>query len=183
MTGTVWDEARTERLRKMQADKLTTCEIAIAMGISRNAAIGKLYRMGLQPAGQLANRGNGGRVIVRKLKPAKPQPDPQPPADPLDLKGPTPSQRARWGVGGGNRHVMQPTPAIPFVDKFQAPTASAVRFFAMQSHHCKFPLNAAVPIARHLVCGRPRVKSGLPGDPYCRSCSDIAINQSRRKTA
>lgn len=44
----VWDEKAVETLKKMLADKHTFSEIGRRLGITRNAALGKAHRLGLQ---------------------------------------------------------------------------------------------------------------------------------------
>lgn len=42
-----WTDERTDRLKSLAADKMTAGKIALAMGVTRNAVIGKLSRIGV----------------------------------------------------------------------------------------------------------------------------------------
>lgn len=68
VSGTLgWTEPRVEQLKSLYSDGLSASQIAAEMGeFSRNAVIGKVHRLGLEPRG---HTGNGLPREPRKYKP------------------------------------------------------------------------------------------------------------------
>lgn len=63
-----WTDERIERLKQLWEEGVTTAEIGRLIGVTKNAVIGKVHRIGLQP-----------RVITQK---------PPPKRNPFDFTGP-----------------------------------------------------------------------------------------------
>jgi GcrA cell cycle regulator len=63
-----WTEDRIERLKQLWEEGVTTAEIGRMIGVTKNAVIGKVHRIGLQP-----------RVITQK---------PPPKRNPFEFTGP-----------------------------------------------------------------------------------------------
>src|SRR6202051_508221 len=67
-----WPAQRTEQLRHCVGSGLTCSQIAAEIGVTRNAVIGKIHRLGLSPA-----RPAG--ALARCLPPRRPDPPVSPP--------------------------------------------------------------------------------------------------------
>ncbi len=88
--GASWDNARVDLLKNLWADGLPASEIAARLGgVSRNAVIGKVHRLGLagrsrSPRRTSPRRTSAGRVSMRKPvlspRPCPATPDRLPPA-------------------------------------------------------------------------------------------------------
>jgi len=50
MTAATWTAERIEQLRSFVVTGLTCSQIAAEIGVTRNAVIGKIHRLGLSPA-------------------------------------------------------------------------------------------------------------------------------------
>jgi GcrA cell cycle regulator len=59
MTTATWTPERVEQLRTHIATGLTCSEIAAEIGVSRNAVIGKIHRLGLAPGRPTSGSGSG----------------------------------------------------------------------------------------------------------------------------
>lgn len=71
-----WTDERVTRLRKLVANKCSAGQIAMQIGCSRNAVIGKVARLGLSFAGSTKRLGYGeasGYVRVRRPRLPKPK--------------------------------------------------------------------------------------------------------------
>ena len=69
-----WDDAKVHRLMALRDKGFSAMEIGKALGVSRNAVIGKLARMGLGLKGRQSVKARGGRPRKhRRAKPSMPQ--------------------------------------------------------------------------------------------------------------
>jgi hypothetical protein len=72
--GVAWTDERVERLKELQADGLSCSLIADELGgITRNAVIGKLYRLGLAGHGQPTRTARGPRMLRLTRAPRLPR--------------------------------------------------------------------------------------------------------------
>jgi GcrA cell cycle regulator len=126
--GTPWPEERVERLKQCVADKMSASQIAANLGgVTRNAVIGKIARLGLCLA-----RGPNGRLPG----PPRPRARARPPKSPRNR----PWQQSSTPIA--------PTPPPPAV---LAPASSPVTFMDLDEKcQCHWPLD------RKLFCGAPR---------------------------
>lgn len=103
---TTWDDDRIARLKARYADGCTPSEIANEFGLSRNAVIGKLHRLGLVPPKNPAKpKPNGGnfryRSATKPSGPKLPEGLPLPPdCKPVHLLDATVDQ-CRYPIGEG----------------------------------------------------------------------------------
>lgn len=141
-----WTEERIERLRAMVKDGLSGRQIATALGVTRNAVIGKASRLKLglhgkgvrEPAPKSPNRGNAtAGSILRRLAARK-------------------EQEAR-----SESKVMPrlPTYRASAVDE---PGVDCTYLLGLNSHTCRWPVGA-VTGAGQLFCGARRAE----GSSYC----------------
>ena len=56
MSATMWPEEKVERLRKLHADGLSCSQIGMQIGKTRNAVIGKLFRLGIASNVEIVRR-------------------------------------------------------------------------------------------------------------------------------
>jgi GcrA cell cycle regulator len=120
-----WTDERCDLLRKLHAEGLSFSQIGGQLGCSRNAAIGKAQRIGLEKRGP-AFRSN-------KSISAKPR-----------------GRRVRIRIVGNA--VKQPRPELDLPDEL-APeiVCDPVTLLNLQSHHCRWPVSGEG--ASMLFCG------------------------------
>lgn len=103
-----WSDAAVETLKALWADeRLTAAVIARRLGVSRNAVLGKIHRLGL------SNRG-AGRKVARAHRPASRRRPPRQAARPRakpPQPGPDPAARAAVEVGPGLVPHLEDIPA------------------------------------------------------------------------
>ena len=151
-----WTDERVEALKKLWQDGLSASQIAKQLGgVTRNAVIGKVHRLGLS-----------GRATPSK--PARPA-----------FKAPRP-QRPAAAAPAAPRRLAEP--AAPVV---VAPTASPVRYveeepgsatvLTLGAHMCKWPIGD--PSSDNFTfCGR-RASEG----PYCGEHARVAYQPAQTK--
>lgn len=147
--GAAWTEERVDRLSALWATGLSASQIAAELGgVSRNAVIGKVHRLGLS-----------GRATTA----AKPRP-PRAPKNRL-LRSPVGSIRHR-----GN--LAMASPDFQLDEEYLEVTAEVVpmaRYLTLEQlepSSCRWPIgDPASPDFR--FCGAPAV----PGQSYCGPCA------------
>lgn len=80
----VWTDERVEELKRLWGEGLTTGEIGKALGVSKNAVVGKAHRLGLK----------GRPSPIKRVKQAKPKAEPKI-RSVIDLSAHT----CRWPIG------------------------------------------------------------------------------------
>ena len=148
-----WTDDRIDQLKKLWAAGLTCSEIAGELGgVSRNAVIGKVHRLGL------------GRVHVNsnaEKKTSEPKPGQRRPTMariPMRPKAESPPIAAEPNED-----------AAPEIDDI-AP-ATLVQFLDLTDETCKWPVGD-VQAPNFGFCGRPP----LAGTPYCAGHRRISLN-------
>lgn len=134
-----WTDDRVAHLKAGWAAGHSCRTIANALGVSRNAVIGKVHRLGL-PGRALRHK----KVARSGMRPTyvrqQPRPKPKPSRRPSPL----------FDI------LANPPPHIDDVARF--------KFHALEPHHCRWPVNE--PGAHEFgFCGCPRA----PGLSYCPS--------------
>lgn len=150
-----WTDERVEMLKKLWQDGLSASQIAKQLGgVTRNAVIGKVHRLGLS-----------GRAAPSK------------PARPV-FKAPRP-QRPAAAAPSAPRRIAEPATAAPvpvpapvrFVD--EAPGSATV--LTLGAHMCKWPIGD--PSSDNFTfCGR-RASEG----PYCGEHAQVAYQPVQAK--
>ena len=167
-----WNEERVEQLRKLWMDGLSASQIAgeLGNGITRNAVIGKVHRLGLsgrvRAAGSSAPRQRS--ATVRAPRPS------------------TPARRRNTMGGGGvagntalayaQRPYIMPAPKP--IEEVLIPMCERVTIMELREGMCRWPLgDPATPDFRY--CGG---KSDT-GATYCMAHSRMAYQpvQDRRR--
>jgi GcrA cell cycle regulator len=146
---TGWSDDRVELLSKLWGEGLSASQIAAALGggVTRNAVIGKVHRLGLSGR---AKPGAGAAARPAKPRPATPL-APQadgvrtPPRDPEQLMRPTLVADQRWDV-----------------EQVEIPESQRVSIMELRDTTCRWPLgDPSKP--DFAFCGG-RAVTGLP---YC----------------
>ena len=163
-----WNDERVELLKKMWLDGMSASQIAgeLANGITRNAVIGKVHRLGLS-----------GRVKA----PTQSQPRPRPQVRPARTSSP-----ARSGGGGGGSPMVRGNTALAFAPRIHEapspkpleevliPMSERVTIMELKEAMCRWPLgDPATPEFRY--CGG---KSTI-GESYCTYHSRVAYQPAQ----
>ena len=171
-----WTDERVELLKKLWNQGLSASQIAseLAGGITRNAVIGKVHRLGLS--------GRAKSPAPQQARPRKPAT--RAPSHPMTHTAPAPSPVAR-----GNLAVMpKATPIVaPIVELAPAPVAEVVipmservTIMELRDTMCRWPHGD--PTSEDFrFCGA----KSPPGAPYCPFHAQIAYQPSldRRRSA
>ena len=151
-----WTSERVEKLKALQARKLSGSAIAAEFGVTRNTVMGKLARLGLNcesmPPSKRGSRNPNVKRAIELKKSARPKPAPSRPWRPA----PSPERTA-----------VEPTPA------------TACTLFDLTNETCRYPCGA--PMARaELFCGSPEADFAA-GVVYCSAHSAIAFCPPRQR--
>ena len=153
----MWPAARTARLRVLVDEgEMSFGEIALDLGVTRNAVIGKHNRMGLS--------GVPAKKRVRMALPPKPVPKP-----PAPVWRPQPRPEPSKGAS------PEPSPEPPMPQ--ETSSATAVDFLGLTERSCRFPLwdhTSHVPFYDQMYCGAV----ALDRRPYCGACTRKAFGLS-----
>lgn len=150
----MWTQARVDMLRELVADptKPSAAVIADAIGgVSRNAVIGKVNRLGLS----LPNKGRNQYSVGR-------------PRAPRQARQP---RTAKLPRGGFSTVPVEPTPPpAPVVVSYD----HMIPFAQLENENCRFPLwSGDPPMNEKLYCGAPTANLAK-GHPYCPAHCAIA---------
>lgn len=162
-----WTDERVELLRKLWLDGLSASQIAaeLANGITRNAVIGKVHRLGLS-----------GRIKTPSTAAPRPRSKPQGqrPASPRASSGP--SMRGNTALAYAPRVHESPAPKPEL--EVVIPMSERVTIMELREAMCRWPLGDPAT-AEFRYCGG---KSEI-GDPYCTYHARIAYQpaQDRRR--
>ena len=168
-----WNDERVELLKKMWLDGMSASQIAaeLSNGITRNAVIGKVHRLGLS-----------GRVKA----PTQAQPRPRP-----QVRSPrSTTPRMGGGGGGGGSPMVRGNTALAFaprmheapvqrpIEEVVIPMSERGTIMELKEAMCRWPLgDPATPEFRYCG-GRSEI-----GDPYCTYPARVAYQpaQDRRR--
>lgn len=161
-----WTDERVELLRKLWLDGLSASQIAneLSNGITRNAVIGKVHRLGL--SGRVKSSApSAPRQRAKPLRPASPRPN-------------TP------GVRGNTALAFKPLPmeaqAPAPLEDVVIPISERVTIMDLKEAMCRWPLGDPTT-AEFRFCGAK--KPGSITGPYCAYHNRIAYQpiQERRR--
>jgi GcrA cell cycle regulator len=152
-----WTDERVELLKKLWQDGLSASQIAKQLGgVTRNAVIGKVHRLGL--SGRAAPS-KPARTVFKAPRPARPV-----------ASAPSAPRR----IAEATAVATQPQPAR-YVD--EEPGLATV--LTLGAHMCKWPIGDPA-LESFTFCGR-RTGEG----PYCQEHSQVAYQppQARKKSS
>ncbi len=147
-----WTEERVETLKKLWAEGLSAAQIANKIGgVTRNAVIGKVHRLGLS-----------GRAT-----PTKPQRGcaPSAPQQPQGATAAPPREEIK-------SVIPEPEFAAPLV----LDTGDSATVATIQNNMCKWPIGDPARDDFHF-CGQPT----LPGKSYCAYHAHMAFQPPQRR--
>ena len=155
-----WSDDRVEVLKKLWQDGLSASQIARQLGgVSRNAVIGKVHRMGL--SGRAAPS-KPRRTALSGERPARPA---------------TPRQtlpRARGGSGAAPGSA--PTTSRPLRIRYLDEAPGSATVLTLGAHMCKWPIGD--PLSDGFTfCGRRADDCG----PYCHEHAQVAYQPAQAK--
>ena len=151
-----WTDERVELLKRLWQEGLSASQIAKQLGgVTRNAVIGKVHRLGLSGR---ATPSKPARTVFKAPRPARPV---SAPSLPRRLAEPA-------------AHAMQPAP-VRYVD--EPPGTATV--LTLGAHMCKWPIGDPA-LESFTFCGR-RTDEG----PYCHEHTQVAYQpaQAKKKTS
>lgn len=185
-----WTDERVETLKKMWAEGQSASQIAKELGgVTRNAVIGKVHRLGL--SNRTPGKGEGeGEAPAEAPKSAAPQPKPAAAAPKAEAPRPRAEQEARPAATAApapnpppRRQVVpagQPLPPQPSANEISPEALAKVgeiekkarklKLMELTERTCKWPIGD--PATEDFwFCGLP----AQPGKPYCEAHVGVAF--------
>lgn len=186
-----WTDERVELLKKMWGEGQSASQIAKELGgVTRNAVIGKVHRLGLSNragAGASAKAGGAAKAKAAPKPKAEAKPKAKPAAkpaaeaaEPAPAKPAVPARRAIIPAG-------QPLPPQPSANEISAEAlakknevekkAKKISVMELTEKTCKWPIGDPAT-EEFWFCGLP----SQPGKPYCEAHVGVAFQpmSSRR---
>jgi len=157
-----WTDERVELLKKYWGEGLTATQIAGRLGgVTRNAVIGKVHRLGLS-----------GRATTTRLKSPRPR---------RQIANAKRMQKARLSKPEGftaQPHYGDAEPYVPPVEEIEIPLEERKSLQDLTENSCRWPIGDPQTPEFHF-CNRQKV----PGLPYCEhhSCRAFHVPQSRKR--
>jgi GcrA cell cycle regulator len=164
-----WTEERVEQLKKLWQDGLSASTIAAQLGgVTRNAVIGKVHRLGL--SGRSKTVTTSARSGHSKPRPASQRPSVQP------LSFGNTALKARTAPAPAPRPMPAAEP-IPF----PMPTGEKISILQLSERTCRWPIgDPATP--EFGFCGEGKEPGGAPYCPYhCRVAYQPVVDRRREK--
>ena len=195
-----WTDERVETLKRMWGEGLSASQIAKELGgVTRNAVIGKVHRLGL--SNRDAEEAAPAPEPVVEVKPepkpepvkAKPEPKPEPvkarpePAAPEPEPEPEPAPTPAFTPRRPIVPAGQPLPPQPSANEISPETLASARevekrarklsLMELTERTCKWPIGDPAT-DKFWFCGLP----SQPGKPYCEAHVSVAFQpmSSRR---
>lgn len=143
-----WTDERVELLKKLWGEGLSASQIAGRLGgVSRNAVIGKVHRLGLS-----------GRATTSRMKSHRPR------ARAAAAKRTTAKSRFATVGNPALRALYHPDaePFVPPAEELVIPLAERKTIQTLTECSCRWPIGDPQMSDFHF-CGKPKV----PGLPYC----------------
>lgn len=148
MGATTWTDEQVDRLTTRWRDGASCTQIAAELGggLTRNAIIGKLHRLGITDADRP-------RPVARPRRPRAPR-----------VQRAIEHRRATLSPTREPRAKAEPAPAPQLAP---ISTEHMRQFHELEDCHCRWPLwHKDTPFSDQFYCGAPTAKVSL-GIPYC----------------
>lgn len=193
-----WTDERVETLKRMWSEGQSASAIAKELGgVTRNAVIGKVHRLGLSNRNEEAEAKPAPAPAAekkpeKKPAPAKPEPAPQPEAVKPEPAAPAKDEEAPQPAftPAPRRPIVpagQPLPPQPSANEISPEALASVRevekkarklsLMELTERTCKWPIGDPAT-DKFWFCGLP----SQPGKPYCEAHVGVAFQpmSSRR---
>ena len=167
-----WTDRKVEKLRDLWDQGLSTAEIGKKLGVSKNAVVGKVHRLGLEGRAPQAAKAPAPASAKAKNPPPRPAPGKKktPPAPPVASRSVRVPMKPHAPKTAVPERVKAP-------QKSAAPAAakpkSGVPLVDLVSDQCCWPADGGEGEAQ-LFCGKKVFKS----KPYCLEHCILAYNMS-----
>ena len=179
-----WTPERIETAKAMWIAGRSATEIANHLGgLTRNAVIGKVHRLGLMRSERTAKKAPASPKRIKEAKPASAPKRKKSGAGPMgSLEGHRPN------VIKGVQGAQPSQKVVPIESAIKArlraaETANAaarrVGIMDLQRGECRWPVNDAAKGGEHLFCAAP----AIPGKPYCAAHAAVAYQAAREPGA
>ena len=164
-----WTDERVELLRKLWLDGLSASQIAseLSNGITRNAVIGKVHRLGLS-----------GRAKAPSQAAPRPRPAAKPASRPAAPRQHAPIVRGNLAFALAPRIMETPEPKVA-VAEVVIPMSERVTIMELRESMCRWPLgDPSTPDFRYCGADAP-----VGAGPYCQYHARVAYQpaQDRRR--
>jgi GcrA cell cycle regulator len=187
MTG--WSKERVELLQTLWADGLSAsqCAAELGGGLTRNAVIGKLHRLGIQDrsAAPAPGRKPSAPKVVAQKSPDKIRYNANrvaavdKTAPSLVTQAVSVDKTARKSVSVARPHVS-PVAKLPPAPPY--PHRAGLTLMELRASSCRYPIAGDSRDGSLRYCGERR-ESIEPGRPYCRHCAGIAYQAKADRKA
>ena len=157
MTTETWTQDRVEQLRTFLSAGLSCSQIANRIGVTRNAVIGKIHRLGLGP----------GRPVARPARV-------RPPRD----RPPRSAQRRLLRLVFAQPPCVADVPAKPAAEPIAVASVQPCSLLELARNQCRWPINDPAD-ADFAFCGNDAV-AGLS---YCAGHARLAYRIPARRRA
>jgi GcrA cell cycle regulator len=165
--GLPWTDERVELLKKLWSDGLSASQIAAQMGgVTRNAVIGKVHRLGLS---------GRAKTSTAPAQPRPRKPAARPPSHPMSHRP------ATHGGAALAPHLRvapqpQPEPLVEIDEDVAIPFSERVTIMELRDSMCRWPMgDPTTPEFR--FCGG----KAITGLPYCPHHSRIAYQPAAER--
>ena len=167
-----WTDERVEKLKELWSEGLTASQIAKALGgVSRNAVIGKVHRLGL------SNRTQMGKTTTVEMNEPSSPPQPEPAAPRAAEPEAAPAQPVRAAEPEAAEPAPAPNPVALLAAEVER-TARKLSLLELNERTCKWPIGDP-STSDFYFCGLPC----SPDKPYCEAHVAVAYQpmSSRRE--
>jgi GcrA cell cycle regulator len=187
-----WTDERVETLKRMWGEGQSASQIAKELGgVTRNAVIGKVHRLGLSNrAGGKDDEDEGTPTQVAAPAAVRPEPPPRPEPEAPRAEAPRPAPAAPVNAPATNVTPLplrkaivpagQPLPPQPSLNEISPEALASVRevekrarkltLMELTERTCKWPIGDPAT-DDFWFCGLPSV----PGKPYCEAHVGVAF--------
>lgn len=158
-----WTDDRIETLRRLWAEGLSASQIASTLGgVSRNAVIGKIHRLGLS-----------GRVKTTKARPARPA---RGGGAPAASARPAPAGSRVMAVGSTVVKVVEREAPVVARAAEVVPLHGGVTLLDLKTSSCRWPIGDPSDDGFRFCGTRTQ-----PGETYCACHAELAYPARRSK--
>ena len=182
-----WTDERVETLKRMWGEGQSASAIAKELGgVTRNAVIGKVHRLGLSNRTEEAEAAPAPAAEPEKKAEKKPAPKPEPAPEPVAAKAEAveeePSTQPAYTPQPRRQIVPagQPLPPQPSANEISPEALASVRevekkarrltLMELTERTCKWPIGDPAT-EKFWFCGLP----SQPGKPYCEAHVGVAF--------